>query len=528
MSRKNKVFLIVAVVISVAALVFSSLMLWTGINGPYQNAKQNLTQDWPNSVMYEVFVRSFYDSNGDRIGDFNGLTEKLDYLSDLGVEGIWLMPINPSPSYHKYDVTDYYAIDPEYGTMDDFKHFLEEAHSRNIKVIMDLVVNHTSVEHPWFKDALSSKESPYRDWYVWGNENTNILERGEWNQQVWHGAGDNRYYGLFWQGMPDLNFDHPEVRKEMTEVAKYWLDLGVDGFRLDAAKHIYSKNENKNVEWWQEFRKELEAKKPNLFLVGEVWAPASEVAPYLQDGLHSAFNFDLSQKIVDSAKQEGDSGIVSYLTRIREYYATKSNDFIDSTFITNHDMDRVMSVLNGDMNHAKMAASLLFTLPGTPFIYYGEEIGMEGKKPDEQIREPMLWYNDPTGTGQTKWERARYNINEKAISVEEQLAKSDSLYNHYKSMIYLRRSNPVLLSGDIKSIALREKGIIGFKRTLPDQEMVVLHNMTGEDKAFALKKELVNFTDVLFENGLKKIKANNEQLTIQIAPYSTVVIAPNK
>jgi len=526
MSKKLKIFLVISIIVSVAITGFSMTMLWVGVNGPYLNSQGELLSDWPNAVIYEVFVRSFYDSDGDGIGDLNGLTEKLDYLQDLGIEGLWLMPINPSPSYHKYDVTDYYDIDPEYGTLEDFNRLLTEAHNRGIKILMDLVVNHTSSQHPWFKDAYLSSESSYRDWYVWADAETNLLERGEWNQQVWHGFGENHYEGIFWEGMPDLNFDNPAVKKEIIQIADYWLEQGVDGFRLDAAKHIYSRDDQANVAWWQEFRQALDETNPDVFLVGEVWAEASVVAPYLQEGLNSAFDFDLSSKILASAKQESNAGAVSYLSRVREYVSTIDEEAIDSIFLTNHDMNRIMSELNGNVNQAKMAASLLLTLPGTPFIYYGEELGMEGKKPDEQIREPMLWYNAPTDTGQTTWEKARYNLDEKAISVESQLTDPDSLYNHYKRMIYLRRSNDVLINGEIETIGLTAPGLIGFKRLTPEEEVVVLHNMSVTPLELELTGDLAEFSEVLFENGLLELKSNSVGQVISINPYSTVILMP--
>ncbi|HZG75933.1 MAG TPA: alpha-amylase family glycosyl hydrolase, partial [Paenibacillus sp.] len=182
----------------------------------------------PSRVYYEIFVRSFYDTNGDGVGDLNGVTAKLDYLEELGVEGIWLMPVNASPSYHGYDVTDYYAIHPDYGTLDDMKALLEEAEKRGIRVLMDLVVNHTSVQHPWFVDAASGPDAAKRDWYVWADESDNVNDlSATGGGKAWHPKSGGHYLGAFWDGMPDLNFDNPEVREEMKKVGAYWLDLGV-------------------------------------------------------------------------------------------------------------------------------------------------------------------------------------------------------------------------------------------------------------------------------------------------------------
>ncbi|MDQ0254618.1 glycosidase [Evansella vedderi] len=193
------------------------------VNEPISFSKEQLKSIEPHGIYYEIFIRAFYDSTGDGIGDFKGATSKLDYLQELGVEGVWLMPINPSPSYHGYDVIDYKDVNPEHGTMDDFKEFVEEAQNRGIKVIKDFVVNHSSTEHPWFEAALEHDEQ-YRDFYVWADENTDLRQRGEWGQLVWHGSGNNIYEGVFWGGMPDLNMDNPQVREKLYDIGRFWLE----------------------------------------------------------------------------------------------------------------------------------------------------------------------------------------------------------------------------------------------------------------------------------------------------------------
>lgn len=478
-----------------------------------------LISSYPNTVFYEIFVRAFYDSNGDGIGDINGMTAKLDYLQDLGVEGIWLMPISPSPSYHGYDVTDYYGIHPEYGTIEDFKTFLTEAHERNIKVIIDLVVNHSSTEHPFFQDAISSEASPYRDWYVWADENTNLRERGEWNQQLWHGESPNNYFSVFWGGMPDFNFYNQEVRDEMINIGKFWLEeVGVDGFRLDAAKHIFSKDKEENLVWWKEFRAAMEEVNPDVFLVGEVWDLPQVAGPYLKDGLHSTFNFDLAEEILKAVRSERGGSVITKLIRSLNTFEKYSSDFVDSTFITNHDMNRVMSELRRNEEQAKMAAALLLTLPGSPFIYYGEEIGMQGAKPDEHIREPMLWYED-SSAGQTRWITPKYDIGPDAPSVEQQLEDPDSLLNHYKEMIYLRRSQPTLLFGDINESEVSAQGSLAFKRVYNDEELHVIHNLSKSELSINLEEEI---GDVIYASKEEYILETN---VLTLPPYSSVIFS---
>lgn len=495
-----------------------------------ENAK--LLSSESHGVFYEIFVRSYADSDGDGIGDLKGATAKLDYLKDLGIEGIWLMPINPSPSYHGYDVTNYRDINPEYGTLEEMKTFVKEAHERGITVIIDLVINHTSQDHAWFKKALAG-DLQYKDYYVWSHEDTNISARGEWGQEVWHKAGDNEYYeGVFWEGMPDLNFDNPDVRNEMIDIGKFWLgEIGVDGFRLDAAKHIYSKesseiDEENDHKWWREFRAEMEKVKPNVVLVGEVWDSATVVAPYLNDGLTSAFNFDLSSHILESVRSESDTGIVSSLTRIRDYFNNVSNGkYIDSTFITNHDMNRVMSELNGNIDQGKMAASLLLTLPGNPFIYYGEETGLFGTKPDEEIREPFLWTRDENAAEQTKWEPLKHNQDFETRSVEAQLEDRNSLLNHYKNMIHVRRSDKVLIEGEIKTSLTQEEGVLIFKRTADESSMLVIHNLSGEEKEFTLSEKESEYTEVYYKTNHKaKAGKDGEKVQIKLPSYSSIIL----
>jgi alpha-amylase len=250
---------------------------------------QLFSQETPR-VCYEIFVRSFCDSNKDGIGDLNGITSKLDYLQDLGVEALWLTPFCKSPSYHKYDVVDYQVIDPEYGTMQDLERLIEEAHRRDIRIIIDFVINHTSSENKWFLEAKKGKDNPFRNYYSWltpaqiDSMGVAIREKtaDSWETNPWHWAkkGDTeKYYGMFWSGMPDLNMDEPKVRKEIYEIGRFWLEKGIDGFRMDAAKHIYPEWEApKAHDFWVEFRQEMEKIKPDVYIVGEVWTTAENVA----------------------------------------------------------------------------------------------------------------------------------------------------------------------------------------------------------------------------------------------------------
>ncbi|WP_438449005.1 alpha-amylase family glycosyl hydrolase [Gorillibacterium sp. sgz5001074] len=511
----------------------------SGTASPLAQADE-VPDEQPGRVYYEVFVRSFRDSDGDGIGDLRGLTDQLDYLndgdpatdSDLGVEGIWLMPVQPSPSYHGYDVTDYYGIEPDYGTMEDFRTFLSEAHKRGIRVIMDLVVNHTSSEHPWFKDAASGPASTKRLWYTWASEGTNLSEGSATGSPAWHPVkegGNGHYLGTFWEGMPDLNFDNPEVRRELASVGQFWLKEGVDGFRLDAAKHIYEnlssdrgkkETAEKNLSWWKDFRSALDAVNPKAYLVGEVWEnSAALVAPYLSV-FDSSFNFGTAAEILKAVQLEKGGSIASNLERIYRLYANASGSrFTDAVFLTNHDQDRVMSVLNGRVDQAKMAAAMLLTLPGNPFLYYGEELGMSGRKPDEYIREPMPWNGGGrTGAGSPSWLGSKYNRTN-PVSVAEQEKDPQSLLNHYKKLIRLRNGNSALRDGGLAGTTYEAPGLVAYKRATGSEQVLVMHNVSASALRIPLTAEdAISFRRLLFGDG------GLSDGTVTLPAYSSAIL----
>lgn len=484
-------------------------------------------------VYYEIFVRSFADSNGDGIGDLKGVISKLDYLEDLGIKGIWLMPINPSPSYHGYDVTDYYAIHPEYGTMDDMKQLVSEAHKRGIQIIMDLVINHTSKEHPWFVESAKGAGQPKRDWYMWAEDlQLDSGTQGAWGQQAWHKLGNAHYLGVFWDGMPDLNMDNPEVRAELKRISQFWLDLGLDGFRLDAAKHVYEDFQNTgstpkvieaNRKWWQEFREGVDEIKPGAYLVGEVWDSPAIIGPYLDRSFQSAFNFDIAGRIISMIQSGRDSDLGSMMSRIYTFYSKSSNGrFVDAPFLTNHDQDRVMTKLGGDVAKAKLAASVLLTLPGNPFMYYGEEIGMLGAKPDEHIREPILWSSVANTPPNTYWRSSLSNP--ATIPVDKQISDPSSLLNHYKKLIALRNNDTVLQQGGIQSYVSGVPEIAGYVRATKEDTRLVLHNLSPTSQTLKLQADAATaFRELNFSSEAGAMLTDG---SVSLPPFSTVVLQP--
>jgi alpha-amylase len=446
---------------------------------------------WDDAVCYEVFVRSFYDSNGDGIGDLRGLTEKLDYISDgddtttgdLGVNCIWLMPVADSPSYHGYDVVDYRAIEPDYGTVEDFKAFTAAAHERDIKVIVDLVLNHTSSEHPWFKEARDDPSSPRRDWYLWSNDDPGYF--GPWGQTVWHPYQDGYYYGIFVDTMPDLNYRNPDVTQEAYDISRFWVEeMGVDGFRLDAIRHVVEAGQTQQDTlethaWLREYRRFLDTLDRPVYTVGEVLDSSTDIiGTYYPDQLDMFFEFGVADTLVGAAQSELADFMVNAVnnsTTIIPYQRF-------APLLTNHDEDRVMSQLGDDMGKARIAATALLAMPGLPFVYYGEEIGMLGTKPDERIRTPMQWTSDPSGgfTSGTPWEPFQDNYRERNVAAQE--GDEASLLNLYRRMIALHRSEPALSRGDFIPLTTSDTSVAAFLRRAGDDAVLVMLNFSANQK----------------------------------------------
>ncbi|GAB3172814.1 alpha-amylase family glycosyl hydrolase [Telluribacter humicola] len=486
-------------------------------------------------VCYEIFVRAFCDSNGDGIGDLNGITSKLDYLQDLGIEAIWLTPIHPSPTYHKYDVTDYYAIEPEFGTMDDFKRLLAEAHRRNIHVYMDLVINHTSTQHPWFRKASASTKNPHRMFYWWMTQQQidakgigrRQLTADSWEANPWHdNPGDaEKYYGMFTHSMPDLNYDSPLLRYEVSKILTFWLNkIGVDGFRLDAARHIYPDwVKHRNPVFWEEFGKEVDRIKPGTYTVGEVWAPTEEVGPYFR-GLKANFHFDLSYHLQRILYQGTHQDLVRKLLDDYAIFGRYNPDFIDATMLTNHDQNRIGSVVEGNIALMKLAASMLLTLPGQPYMYYGEEIGMLGQKPDERIREPFIWTEDRDDPQRALWIKPRYSRRATVRPLSLQQQDPNSLYHHYKKLIAVRKAEPALAQIHAPNLAetpIDNDKVLAYFRPHPTQPVLIIHNLLDSPQTIMLSDTMEQYTRVIFQTLPAAI---TDRDTIQLPTYGSILL----
>ena len=429
----------------------------------------------------EIFVRSYADSDSDGIGDLPGLTAKLDYLNDgdpatttdLGVTGLWLMPTFPSPSYHGYDVTDYRGVNPDYGSLGDLQSLVNEAHKRGIAVILDLPLNHTSSKHPWFVASRAGKV-PYADWYVWSDspEGSN-----------WQPDGKRFFYATFGPDMPDLNLENPNVTAQLMGDAHFWLtDVGVDGFRLDAAKHLIENdattdNTPETHAWWRTFRGAIEQASPGALLLGEVWDTPQNSSSYVPGDLDLTFDFALAGAVVGAAQSGDGDSLSRVLATITTLYPA-SGGF--GAFLTNHDQDRVASQLRGDAGALRVAADLLLTGPGVPFVYYGEEVGITGTKPDERIRTPMRWDGSSPAAGfssHAPWETL--SDDPASVNVETESADPGSLLSHYRDLIRLRAEHPAVATGSWTSIDTDAPGVVAALRVSPTEKVIVLTNVSA-------------------------------------------------
>ena len=451
-------------------------------------------------VYYQIFVGSFSDSNGDGVGDLRGIINRFDYLNDgdpnsgvsLGVEGIWLSPIFTSPSYHKYDVTNYYEIDPKFGTMEDLKELIELCHQRGVQLILDLVINHTAKNNAWFQKFTAAHQtgntdSEFYNYYTWTNTTTAGI--------TWYGInGTSEYYeGNFSSEMPELNFDNQLVRQAMVDVAKFYLDMGIDGFRFDAAKYIYYGKTTENTDFWDWYMAQLRAIKPDIYTVAEVWDSDGITIPYFSST--NCFNFTMSQtggQIAETARAGNVNVLTTYVRNYLDQIQAQNPNAMMCTFIANHDTDRAAGFLTVTSGQAYVAANLALLMPGSTFIYYGEEIGMKGSRgganTDANRRLAMAWgdgdtVKDPSGT--------TYTSGQTNGTVADQLPNGDSLLSHYKKLITIRKANPEIAYGTYTPLNTDTK-VGGFLSSYNGSHVAVLHNTTGN----AVTIDLSQLTDI--------------------------------
>lgn len=488
-----------------------------------------------NRVFYEIFVGSFSDSDGDGVGDLRGVINRMDYLNDsdpasgrsLGVEGIWLTPIFLSPSYHKYDVTDYYTIDPAFGTLDDLRELCELCEARNVKLILDLVLNHTGNQNAWFESFKAAHRNgdtsgEWYDFYSWCPAGE--APAGRRFKEI---PGCSELYECnFSDDMPELNYNSEAVREKVLEIAKFYLDLGVDGFRFDAVKYVYYGEHADNAAFWTWYADELRKLRSDIYLVGEVWDSDSVVERYY--GAFNCFNFSAAQNeglFAKAASGDGVNGLCSYTEQYLDTVRALRGDATIVPFLSNHDTDRAAGYLPLSNGRAKMAANLYLLSPGTPFLYYGEEIGMKGSRgssgTDANRRLAMLWgdgdtVRDPVGTDYPERNRL-------SVSAAEQVADPNSLYSYYKQVLLIRAANPEIARGDYRALANGDGKVGGFVSVWNGSAVCVVHNASGTERTVDLSK----MTELSFERIAASIGQGEAVLDgamLSLGPQTSAVL----
>ena len=485
---------------------------------------------YKDSIFYELHVKAFYDSNADGVGDFRGLMEKLDYLQDLGVDCLWILPFYPSPLRDDgYDIADFYDVHPAYGTLADFKAFLRAAHHRRIRVITDLVMNHTSDQHAWFQEARRSPKSRYRNYYVWSQTNQRYqdariiftdTERSNW---TWDQDAGAYYWHRFFSHQPDLNYDNPQVHRSMMKMIRYWMDMGIDGFRMDAVPYLYER-EGTNCEnlpethqYLKQVRCEVDKRYPDKILLCEANQWPQDVRSYFGDGdeCQMAFNFPVMPRLFMSLRREDRLPIVDIIERTPGIPANcqwgmflRNHDELTLEMVTDEERDymwhefagdprmklnlgirrRLAPLMGNGRRQMELLTSLLFTLPGSPIIYYGDELGMGDNiylGDRNGVRTPMQWSSD-RNAGFSKADTAMlYSppivdpvYGYQSVNVEAQLRTPSSLLNWTKRMIRIRRRYPVFGRGSIEFLNPENRKVLAYLRSDGEQTVLVVANLS--------------------------------------------------
>ena len=475
---------------------------------------------------YEIFVRSYKDSDGDGIGDLQGVIEKLDYIEYMGYDGLWLMPVMPSPSYHKYDVTDYKAIDPQYGSMEDMRALVNACHERGIKIIIDMVLNHSSTQHPWFTSAcdalrVGDMQNPYIDYYCFTQKSAQkhvLIPGTDWYYEEQFEGG----------GMPDLNLDSEALWAEIRDIFSFWLcDIGVDGFRLDAVTSLYTGNVDKNIEVLARIHAMAEDMKPGSYIVGEAWVGLTEIARYYASGVDSFFLFPASQAegYIARVVRARSGNAKSYMAYLEDVY-TAIPDGLLAPFLGNHDTGRAIASLQARQNpeRAKFAEGILNMMGGATFTYYGEEIGMVGAGDDPNKRLAMYW-SDEDMTSQPP---GVTNLEYAYPSAEAQLADENSLLHYCRAVNHLKKQHPAIARGENEFISCEDDVLI-MKRTWDEETCYVAINFSAkQEKTVALTlKNPVIAGQVNVSPAAGSISNIQDGPVLNIPPYGIVVLWEN-
>ncbi len=526
---------------------------------------------YKDAVFYEVYLRAFCDGNGDGHGDFKGLTSKLDYLQELGIDCIWLMPMYTSPLLDSgYDIADYYTIDETYGTVDDFKEMLEAAHQRGIRVIVDLVMNHTSDQHAWFREARSSKDNPRRNYYVWSETDQKYAgvriifvdsEKSNWEYDPLTGE---YYFHRFFAHQPDLNFDNPEVQQAMLDVMKYWLDMGIDGFRADAVPYLFERegtsceNLPETHEYLKRVRKFMDDHYQGKILLAEANQWPEDVRAYFGDGdeFHMCFHFPVMPRIFMTLKKEDRTPIVDILSRTPPIPEScqwgtflRCHDELTLEMVTEEERQymwdryacdprmrlnlgirrRLAPLLNNDQRKIELANSILLTLPGSPIIYYGDEIGMGDLYLDDRdgLRTPMQWSAEKNGGFSTAAPSDLYlpiiedeMFGYKRVNVQAQRDDPTSLLNAMKRLIHRRKRHRAFGRGTCQFLHPENRAVLAYVRQYKKERIVVVNNLSAARQSVSLSlAEFAGASPVDVVSGRALPAITDEPYTLTLEPY---------
>ncbi|HEY5903366.1 MAG TPA: maltose alpha-D-glucosyltransferase [Anaerolineales bacterium] len=524
---------------------------------------------YKDAIFYQVYVRAFYDSNADGHGDLRGLAQKLDYIRDLGVDCLWLMPLYPSPLKDDgYDIADYRGIHPDFGSLDDFKDLLEQAHARGLRVITDLVLNHTSDQHPWFQAARTDRSSPYHDYYVWSDTDQKYREARiifldtETSNWTWDPGVSRYYWHRFYSSQPDLNFDNPAVQAEMLDIVKFWLDLGVDGFRADAVPYLFER-EGTNCEnlpethaFLKKLRAFMDANYSGRILLCEANQWPEDVRPYFGDGdeFQIGFHFPIMPRIFMDIRK-GRSGDMREILRrtpsipenCQWCIFLRNHDELTLEMVTEEERQwmwknyapelrmrlnlgirrRLAPLLDNDRRRIELAQSLLFTLPGSPIIYYGDEIGMGDNiwmHDRNGVRTPMQW-NATDNAGFSDAEPGSlYSplirgipFGYPHVNAAAQRADPASLWSTIRTMIGVRKQHPAFGRGSFKWLELPNEHIAAFRRAYRGETLLAVHNLSDSEQALTLPENLQGFHTDLLSGRTFDLRADSAPLSL--APY---------
>ncbi|MDO9545940.1 MAG: maltose alpha-D-glucosyltransferase [Pelolinea sp.] len=529
----------------------------------------DLTKWYKEAIFYEIDPRTYFDSNGDGIGDLQGILQKLDYIKSLGTDCIWLLPIFSSPMKDGgYDIEDYYAIHPDLGTIEDLKELINAIHQRGMRLILDLVVNHTSDQCEWFQKGEADKDSPYHDYYVWSDsdekyKDTRIIfldtEKSNW---AWSEKAQQYYWHRFFSSQPDLNYDNPAVREEMKMIMRFWLDMGIDGFRADAVPYLIER-EGTNCEnlpethvYLKEMRQLIDAEYPDCILLAEANQWPRDLMPYLAKGdeFHMAFNFPVMPRIYKSVGVGDNSSLIETLKDTPGI----PDDCQWCTFLRNHDeltvemvteedrkllwdiyapekrmhlnlgiRRRLAPLIGGDMHKVELLYAILFSLPGVSIIYYGDEIGMGDNiwlEDRDGVRTPMQWSNgahagftigNPKKLYRPVIDEGEYDF--KKINVAQQIEEKGSFLNRLKALVHMRKAHPLFTSQGFTIVNAWQREVFAIQRSNDSETILCLHNLTDEQQTVALGKTTYNHLHASIDPMEQEIQYSSE---VTLPPFS--------